>query len=373
MQLPVQTFSTYVEQMAATLQGTSSALIDLTVGSVLRALLEACASVALWLQWMILQVLSVTRAATSAGTDLDSWMADFQFFRLPASFAAGTVTLSRFSVGSQAVVPVGTVVRVQGGTQTFAVTAQPTNPAWNGANGFTIPIGISSIDVPVLCVQTGAIGNVQAGAIDLLATSIPGVDSVINALPTVGGMDPESDAAFRSRFTLYINSRSLATDLAVQNELASLQQGLRYNILENQTFNGTYQIGNFAIILDDGTGSPSPTLLSNAVTAVNTVRPIGSTYSVNPPVITSASINMAIETSDAYTLQAVSNNIQTEILAWIASLPIGGTLAVSKLEAIAHATDPSVVSVTSTTINGATMDLTALPNSIISPLSVVVA
>jgi uncharacterized phage protein gp47/JayE len=217
MQLPVQTFSAFVEQMAATLQGTSSKLIDLTVGSVLRALLEACASVALWLQWMILQVLAVTRAATSTGSDLDSWMADFQFYRLPASNSVGIATFGRYAPGLPATVPVGSTVRVQSGPQTFDVTAQPTNPTWNGANGYTIPAGTTAIDVPVASSLPGASGNVQAGAIVLLASPIAGVDTVTNLLPTVGGADAENDAAFRNRFTLYINSRSLATAVATRD------------------------------------------------------------------------------------------------------------------------------------------------------------
>ena len=62
MILPLQNFTTLVQNMAAGVQGSAAQLIDLSVGSVLRALLEACASVALWMQWLILQVLSMTRA-----------------------------------------------------------------------------------------------------------------------------------------------------------------------------------------------------------------------------------------------------------------------------------------------------------------------
>ena len=62
--------------MAAAVQAAATQLLDLTVGSTLRAVLEANASVCLWMQWLILQVLRTTRAATSTGADLDSWMAD---------------------------------------------------------------------------------------------------------------------------------------------------------------------------------------------------------------------------------------------------------------------------------------------------------
>ena len=84
MQLSLQTFTTLVQNMAAAVQSAATQLLDLTVGSVMRAVLEANASVALWMQWLILQVLQMTRAATSIGSDLDSWMADMSLARLPA-------------------------------------------------------------------------------------------------------------------------------------------------------------------------------------------------------------------------------------------------------------------------------------------------
>ncbi len=49
-----------------------------TVGSVLRAQFwTVYASIALWLQWLIVQVLATTRLATSLGADCDSFGADF--------------------------------------------------------------------------------------------------------------------------------------------------------------------------------------------------------------------------------------------------------------------------------------------------------
>src|ERR1700722_10466296 len=131
MQLPLQTFTTLVQGMAASVQSTAAQLLDLTVGSTLRAILEATASVALWMQWLILQVLQMTRAATSIGPDLDSWMADFSLTRLPASPASGDVTFSRFDSSLPALVPLGALVRTVDGTQTFLVTSDAVSPGWN--------------------------------------------------------------------------------------------------------------------------------------------------------------------------------------------------------------------------------------------------
>src|SRR5271165_5580926 len=97
MQLQLQSFNTLVQNMAATVQAAATGLIDLTVGSTLRATLEASASIALWMHWLILLLLQTTRAATSTNSDLDTWMADFSLLRLAASFAVGTVTFARFT------------------------------------------------------------------------------------------------------------------------------------------------------------------------------------------------------------------------------------------------------------------------------------
>src|SRR5690348_5359863 len=143
MQLSLQTFTSLVQNMAAAVQSAASQLLDLTVGSTLRAVIEANASIALWMQWLILQVLQSTRAATSTGADLDSWMADFSLSRLPATAARGTVTLSRYTPLGPALVPVGALVRTADGLQTFAVIADASNPAWNkAANGYALAAGV---------------------------------------------------------------------------------------------------------------------------------------------------------------------------------------------------------------------------------------
>src|SRR3954468_22547782 len=117
MQLSLRTFNTLVQDMAAAVQAGAAQLLDLTSGSTLRAVIEADASVALWMQWLILQVLRTTRAATSTDVDLDSWMADYSLTRLPPVPATGVVTFSRFTPSIAAFVPVGTLVRTADGMQ----------------------------------------------------------------------------------------------------------------------------------------------------------------------------------------------------------------------------------------------------------------
>src|SRR4051794_17802784 len=135
MQLPLRDFNTLVRMQADAVAASCRQLVDVTVGSVLRAVLEANASVGLWIQWLIVGVLATTRAATSGGADLDSWVADFGVARLPAAPAAGMVRFSRTTPGLAAVVPLGALVRtgVELDAQAFRVVGDSSHPAWTGS------------------------------------------------------------------------------------------------------------------------------------------------------------------------------------------------------------------------------------------------
>jgi uncharacterized phage protein gp47/JayE len=91
----------------------------------------------------------------------------------------------------------------------------------------------------------GAAGNVQPGTISLIASAIPGIDTVTNALAFTNGENAETDAAFRARFQLYIAGLSKATSAAVDSAVAAVQDGITYVVLENQSTTGAYQPGNF--------------------------------------------------------------------------------------------------------------------------------
>ena len=58
-------FVSIVRNTVTSIQSLAAALINLTIGSVLRAIVEANAAVILWLQGLITYVLTLTRFATS--------------------------------------------------------------------------------------------------------------------------------------------------------------------------------------------------------------------------------------------------------------------------------------------------------------------
>lgn len=346
MQLQLQDFTTLVRNMTASVQGSARALIDVSTGSLLRAILEANASVALWLQWLIVLVLGQTRAATSAGADLDSWVADFALTRLPAQAAVVTVSFSRITPGLVASIPVGAQVKTADGSQTFTVLADPANPAYVPATAsYILAAAAGALAVTVQAMTPGGAGNVQPGIISLLATAMPGIDAVNNPLQAQGGLDPEPDAALRARFTNFIDSRSRATLAAIAFTIDSLQQGLSHVVTENADAPGTV-----IVTIDDGSGAPPATLLAAVANAVDTVRPVGTQFFVLPPTVFTASISLAITVAGdkAAAQAAVAGAIQ----AYVTSLGIGTPLPVSRIAAVAYGASATITNVASITING---------------------
>jgi len=253
---------------------------------------------------------------------------------------------------------VGAQVRTADGSQSFAVVADATNAAWDAANGgYDIGAGVAAVSVPVVAVVAGSAGNVQAGAITLLAGALPGVDTVANAAALTAGLDAEPDAVLRARFQNWLSSRWRATPLAVTTAVQSVQQGVQVVVLENQQPNGTAQMGHFVVVVNDGSGAPPAALLANAGAAVEAVRPAGSSFGVVGPAVTLANVQMTLSTvvgaSHANAVAAVTSAIG----AYIAGLGIGAVLPYARLMQLAFQASADVLNVTGVVLNGGTADV----------------
>lgn len=353
-----KTFSQLVTDFAISVQARATALVDFTVGSILRAIAESQASVVVWLEGLILLLLATTRAATCSGPDLDSWMADFQFFRLQASTASGQVTFSRFTAGMQAVVPVGAVVQTADGTLRYSVVMDATNAAYSAAlGGYVILPAAASVSVPVVAASAGSAYNVVAGAISVLAQAVPYVDTVSNPVPLTSGADAELDSAFRARFVAYIASLSRATKQAILNAITSLKIGATASLTENQDYNGTYHPGYFYAVVDDGSGVPGSTFLASAYNAIDAVRPFTVAFGVFAPITVLANAAMTVAVAAGFDAVTTKSAIRAAIQAYIAGLSLGQSLSWSRLVQVAYDAAPGITNITGLTVNGGTTDV----------------
>ena len=212
----------------------------------------------------------------------------------------------------------------------------------------------------------------MAGSLNQLSTAIPGVDSVNNALALQGGTDAESDIMFRYRFQLYINSRSRATLTAVSFAVSSVQPGLKFVVVENQDVDGQAHVGNFVVTVDDGSGAPPGSLLAAIYSAVDAVRPVGTTFAVLPPQVVPAAVVLTLQIQPGSNATAISSAVTSQITAWVQGLSIGASLPVSRIAGLAYATDPAVANVTLISINGGPYDLVPPANGVVRLATLVV-
>lgn len=101
-------------------------------------------------------------------------------YRRAASKATGTLTVS-YTEG--ATLPVGTIFMADGQTR-YETTAEPE---------------VGSYTVPVQCLETGTIGNREAGQTYTLVSPVVGVDAEAVGSEMAGGAEAESDESLRKR------------------------------------------------------------------------------------------------------------------------------------------------------------------------------
>jgi hypothetical protein len=400
--LTTKNFSTLVQEWAAVCQSSVAAVfptqvLSFTKGAVFRALAEAQASVSLWLQALILQLLTVTRLQTSKGIDVDTFCADMMppapggavmpdgriSPRLPANAATGLVTFARATPTNPAVIPVGAIVQSIDGTQTFTVYADPTNSAYSvnaggaGIAGYTIPAAVASLIVPVQAVNAGTFGNVQAGAITIIQTGMSGIDTVTNVAAFINGFNAESDVALMARFKLFINSLGKGTEGAIGFAVVSVQQGMQYQIITNPP-PAPGAPPAVTLYVDDGSGAiPAATLLA-ATTAAVAMRAAGISLGVFAATKLFANVVMTITTAPGYLHTTLVAQVVAAVTSYINGLGLGATptlgqLSYLRLSQVAFDASPGVIDVTAYTLNGVAADLVPAAGQTIKSGTIVVS
>lgn len=362
-----RTFDQVVQDQAVAIQSRArTGLTDLSIGSILRALVDAVAGVSLWLQAQVAELFAKMRAATSSGAALDSWMADYSFTRLDAVAATGIVQFSRATTSAIATIPVGAAVGTASNSSLYQVIADTANPMYsNGA--YTMGVGVGLLSVPVRCISTGIGGNAQPGAINALGSALPGVDSVTNSLAITSGADRESDDELRDRFRLFIAGLARGNVDAISYAISTAQPAASFSLVEGLSYDtGAASVGYFYVVVDDGSGAPSPEFLASVRSAIDSVRPIGeANFGVFAPQVLPASITIAVTVATGANVAAVRSLVSAAITAYRDSLGIGQSLPISRLSQVAYDASSAVIDVSGVTVNGSTANIVATGKQVI--------
>lgn len=359
--LPTRSFATIVTNIASGIQGRANQLIDFSIGSPLRAIAEGFAGLFLWFQAMVLQLLQASRLSTAAGTDVDTFVGDFQVYRLLAQPASGTVLVSRITIGNtSAFIPVGAQFQTQDGTQKYTVTANPTFVGYSAAlAGYTLAPNTGAISVPIAAVNPGSQGNVVAGAITQFASALTGFDVVTNPAALLNGFDSEKDSPLKARFAAFILGLSRGDFYGTQYAVLSAAITVQWTLTEDFDYAGNWRVGYYYVVADDGSGAPPADFMTAITNAVNSVRPLGVQAGTFPAVITNATVSMSIQTALGYDHNTVVGLVAQTIQNNINLLGLGQGLDFNILSSWAY-TVPGVTKVTSVLLNGLSGDAASI-------------
>lgn len=141
-------------------------------------------------------------------TELTALASSFGISRLVGVAATGTVTfrLKNFSTSStDVVIPIGTemstkpAISTTSAAITFNTTVDRTFVAANASTYYNPATQYYELDVPIVALTTGVTGNVAAGTIVTLTSTVAGSPSVYNGAATTGGADQETNEALLAR------------------------------------------------------------------------------------------------------------------------------------------------------------------------------
>ncbi|HTI81725.1 MAG TPA: baseplate J/gp47 family protein [Acetobacteraceae bacterium] len=371
MTLPTQTPQQMIDSMVASFAASTGIPPVFTSGDALLAFFQTLQVQIEFLQGLISQLVLLTRAQTSTGADLDSWMAQFAFPRLPPTYGDGDVT---FGATQPAVNPVsiqaatlvngvyqgGAVIQTSNGGIQYQVVPDTNNAAYSAAtNSYVLAVGQTSVTALVQALTAGSASNVAANALIVIASPLPGINTVTNPAPITNGVDAETDAAFRARFVLYLGTLAKATKSAIVAAAAGVQQGLLINPVENENPQGVTVSGSFTVFVDDGSGDPPTSLIDNVFTAIDAVRAFGVQAFAAGPNVTTATIGLLIRVAENFVTATVIAAVQNSIAASTNQLVAGETLYVSAIiEAALSVPGCAAVNAPTVTINGTAADFT---------------
>jgi phage-related baseplate assembly protein len=135
---------------------------------------------------------------------------------------------------------------------------------------------------------------------------------------------------------------------------------------------GSVRVGCFIVTIDDGTGFPPSSLLATVSSAVEAVRPIGSTYTVQAVTVTVATISMTIAVVPGAVHATVAALVAAAVAYYVDQTPIGAPLPWSRLTQVAYQASPQVANVTNVLLNGGTADLAPPASGVVKAAPVTV-
>ncbi len=349
----ILTQNAFYTQMKEFMIANQSKITDLNYGSALDTQFQAMAT-------QLNQAL--VKSAGNFKTQFESipYQA-FDFNRKAEEKASGTVVFSRqVASATQIAIPIGTVVGTSSG---LLYTTQDVVYILSGNN--------DSGAANIIAEKSGITYNVLTGVINVLNSSVPGVNSVVNNIAASGGLNKESNASYFTRFKNFVLGLSGSNKYGIftaATSVSTIQSGYVEDHFPPEA--GLY---NFTIYVDDGSGSVPQLKLDEIKLVIfgnNTVTYQGWVAAgINFRVLSAGLVPVDIVYSaeiDTLNTNAsiIELLIENALKNYINSLWVGSDVIWSEIIKIIQGLN-GVISVSSLTLNGSPVDIVTLPSQVI--------
>ena len=268
---------------------------------------------------------------------LDRAALDFGEARLPATQAQGTVL---FTGNPGTVIPIGTIIKSE--LFTFATLEK------------VVINDTSTAEVKAICNTPGTVGNVTAG--DISTVDLDGV-KVTNIKPFAGGVDTETDEAFRSRIFDRIRNPSTSGNVNDYVKWAKEVPGIGNAVcIPCANGNGTVKV----VLLSLEGRAPDEIIIQNAIAHIAEMKPIAAAVSVVAAKAKALSISGNIHLSSGFEINNVTDQFKSAFQLYLATKQFGSSrsLAYFKVSDLLYDI-PGVLDVDSYTLNDGTSSITA--------------
>jgi hypothetical protein len=306
--------------------------------------------------------------------DVDSFVAPFGYTRLTGTFAtSNTFSLNINSPSSTPIIiPCGLIFQ-RGDGVPFILVADTAQPAYNGANGYTIPGNNStvSISATATCLQEGITGNTPADSTWTVylgpgVPTAPGLGSITNASRIASGAAVETDQALKDRFTLGMQNGKWAVITAIQAAVAGSQIGLTYSYGDRINQDGSSHPAYFTVVVNvaGSSSAPSSAVLELARSAVESVRAAGIGFQVVAPTLITPSVSGNIHVQSGFVPSTVLVAVQAAVQSYVNGIgldPNGASTTLPYVQLVSIIVGVTGVNPTGTTVslNSGTADVTA--------------
>jgi uncharacterized phage protein gp47/JayE len=300
-------------------------------------------------EFAILRTLQLMFPQFAEGVYLDYHGQTVGVTRLPATRASGTVTITG-SPGTT--IPEGTIVSTVASEDSPSIQFVTTEEVTIDETG--------NVEVEIEAVEPGTLGNVPAGAIQVLGTTISGVESVTNTSATSGGTNEEDDEAFRYRILERNQNKSMSGSKQDYIRWAMEVPGVG-SVEVLPEWNGP---GTVKLLVMDSNGAPANQTLIDAVQnhiapdgkEGGGLAPIGALVSVDAPVQRSINISFSWTLESGYDPLLVQDEVEQAITNYFINVGINGLIRINEIGALIINTE-GVADYSGLTVDGGTVNV----------------